>query len=498
MALVRDLDARLTRWARSQLRSSSIQTVGSQYFPYPQGLYPPKPSLGFKEEPIRDTFSDYAQYAYLNNPVIFALMERRRQVFSQAHFRFQQLRDGVPGRFFGKPELEILDGPGRKDSGQDLMSQAIQHADLSGNAFILRSPTGLSCLRPDWVTLVAGSRRYPEQGGVAIDAEVIGLAYFPGGKYSGADPVVILPNQFAHFKPTPDPTARFKGISWLKPAIREIMADSAATTHKLMFFENGATPSTVVSLDPAITPENFKKWVEIFDENHSGALNAYKTLYLGGGADVEVVGANLRQLDFKVTQGAGETRLAAAAGVPPIIAGFSEGLASATYSNYGQARRALSDITLWDLWGKMSNALESIIPPPDGSRIWVDPSQIPFLQEDRKDAAEVANTQSSAINTYVTAGFTPESAVDAVNSGDVARLKHTGKVSVQLQDPNAKPEPVPPALAAPTEEEPEDEEKAAVAKARSALIEQGVIRPTQADIAEYLGVSDRTVRRWLG
>ena len=31
--------------------------------------------------------------------------------------------------------------------------------------------------------------------------------------------------------------------------------------------------------------------------------------------------ANLKELDFKSTQGAGETRIAAAAGVPPVIVG---------------------------------------------------------------------------------------------------------------------------------------------------------------------------------
>jgi hypothetical protein len=56
------------------------------------------------------------------------------------------------------------------------------------------------------------------------------------------------------------------------------------------------------------------------------------------GADVKTVGADLQQVDFKQVQGAGETRICAAARIPPIIVGVSEGLDSATYSNYGQAR----------------------------------------------------------------------------------------------------------------------------------------------------------------
>jgi hypothetical protein len=67
-------------------------------------------------------------------------------------------------------------------------------------------------------------------------------------------------------------------------------------------------------------------------ENHAGADNAWKTLNLYPGADVTVVGANLKDIDFKNVRGGGETRIAAAAGVPPVIVGLSEGLAAATYS----------------------------------------------------------------------------------------------------------------------------------------------------------------------
>src|SRR5439155_2794947 len=138
----------------------------------------------------------------------------------------------------------------------------------------------------------------------------------------------------------------FRGMSWLTPIVREVMGDSAATTHKLKFFEQGGTPNMVVSLDASITKEAFDAWRKTFEGRHEGLLNAYRTLYLGGGASVQVVGKDLQQLDFKVTKGAGETRIAVAARVPPIIVGLSEGLASATYSNYGMARRHFADATL--------------------------------------------------------------------------------------------------------------------------------------------------------
>jgi phage portal protein BeeE len=124
-----------------------------------------------------------------------------------------------------------------------------------------------------------------------------------------------------------------------------------------MFFENGATPNMIVSFDREMRPEQVRRFKELFDEGHAGLANAYETMFLGGGADAKVVGSDLKQIDFKVTQGHGETRIAAAAGVPPIIVGLSEGLDSATYSNYAQARRRFADMTMRPLWRNAAGSL---------------------------------------------------------------------------------------------------------------------------------------------
>ena len=470
--LLQTLTRSSPRPARSTWPSMTLSGVT-----YP--LLQPQTTLGFKEEQIAPTYASLATFAMQANPVVFSCMEVRRALFSEARFQWRRVRGGTPGELWGNEALRLLEQPWPNATTGDLLSRAIQDADLAGNAFIVRRDSGLTLLRPDWMTIVAGSDTEPEQSLAAIDAEVIGYAYWPGGPNMGNDPEVLLPEEVAHFAPTPDPMARFRGMSWLTPVIRDVMGDQAMTTHKLKFFEQGATPNMVVSLDPAITPEKFKAWVELFDQGHEGVANAYKTLYLGGGATSEVVGADMKQLDFKVTQGVGETRIAAAASVPPILVGLSEGLASATYSNYASARRRFSDGTIWPMWRNISGSLESILPPPPGSQLWVDGKDIPFLQEDEKDRAEIQQLDSSAISTLVTAGYDPVSVVDAVTSGDLTRLDHSGLYSVQLRPPGP-------------------EQSDVIEDARAALIASGVKRPTQAQVAEELGISERTLRRWSG
>ena len=405
---------------------------------YPFTVKQTMTTTGTEEEPYG--LPGYSSALFKNNPVIYGLMEARRRPFCQIRLAWQSINDGSPARIFGSKELGLVEKPWPNGRTSDLLSRMIQDADLEGNAYVARTAADrLFRMRPDWTTIVAAGTRADSELGDP-DVEVLGYLYQPGGKNSGRRAIRFLVDEVAHFAPTPDPEAQFRGMSWLTPVVREVMADNAATRHKLGFFENAATPNMVVKLD-APNVQKFKEYVELFRNEHEGAPNAYRTLFLAGGSDVTPVGLTFEQMDFKVVQGAGETRMATAAGVPPIIAGLSEGLDAATYSNYGQARRAFADITLRDLWQQAAEALEQIVDFPNASRattrLWYDDRTVSFLQDDLKDRAEVQAQQAAAINTLITAGFDPGSAVTAVTSGDYTQLDHTGLTSVQLQKPGA-------------------------------------------------------------
>lgn len=421
--------------------------------------------------------------AYQGNAVVFGLELKRLQVFSQALFRFQELRNGVGGDLFWAPELEILEHPEPKVGTQGFLMRVLISADFGGTAFIVRRPNGrLKVLRPDWVTVILGSR---EETPDPVDIELLGIGYRHGGYAGSGEMKIFQADEVAVWSPIPDGTAFYRGIPWPLAAVREIQADAAATLHKLMFFENGATPNLIVTLDKSLTLDKAKEWIALFEQDHKGVLNAYRTVYLGGGAAQQVVGANLRQIDFKATQGAGETRIALVSGIHPSIAGLSEGLqgASLNAGNFTAARRIVADVTLHSMWGGLAQALQDIVPPPrNGSRLWYD-HNIPFLADDVRDAAEVLSQKASAIRTLTDGGYTPESVVAAVTSGDLHRLVHTGLLSVQMLPPgeggNATAETG----------------RALIGQAEQRLLAAGV-KPTQERIAEALDVSVRTVQRW--
>lgn len=397
------------------------------------------------EEPIGNDFTAYVTQIYQQNGVVFAVMLVRLLLFAEARFQFRRFTDGRPGELFGSGALGLLEKPWRNGTTGDLLARAIQDVDLAGNFYATRRPgldgsDRLTRLRPDWTTIVLGGDSADD-----IDAEVVGYIYHPGGLYSGVQPTTLLARDTIHFAPIPDPLAVRRGMSWITPVLREIGADLAASNHKQAFFKSGATPNMIIKFDPATGEDAFNTWVKLFRENHEGAANAYKTLFLGGGADATVVGSNMQEIDFKKTTGQGESRIAAAGGVPPVIVGLSEGLEASTYSNYTQARRRLTDGTMRPLWRNFAASASAVIEVPAGAELWYDDRDIPFLSEDEKDRADIASKEAQTIRQLVDAGYDADSVVAAVMSHDWHLLKHSGLFSVQLQPPTtATTPPAPP------------------------------------------------------
>lgn len=431
---------------------------------YPLGFHQ---TLVGPEEHVAQDYEGLVAGGYAGNGIVFTCLNARMALFTQARPMWRQLRSGTPGELWSSSELDRLRAPWPGGTTADLLARMAQDSDLGGSAFIARRPAKLSRLRPDWTMIVHGSK-YDTGGAWDPDAELQGYYYQPGGAASGNDWIRFLPSEVAHFAPIPDPLAPARGMSWLTPLIREIEADTAATTHKLQFFRAGATPSMVVTGVQPAAGQSLQDWVDKWRAKNEGVGNAYRTQFYTAGTTVEVVGKDLQQIDFKVTQGAGETRIAAAAGVPPVVAGLSEGLqgSSLNSGNFAASMRRFADLTGRPWWANAFASLATILTvPPGGNELFYDDRYIPALKDDIKDAAEVQALNAQAIRQYIDAGFDPDAVIDAVNAGDLPRLKgkHSGFYSVQLQPPmpNGPPEPEPNPPEGPADAGPSDSEEGA-------------------------------------
>lgn len=390
-------------------------------------------SMSSSRETIPTDFATMSELVFRRSGPIFALIHARMRLFSEARFVFQSRTNGLLGQPFGTHDLAILESPWENGVTSDLLARMELDVSLAGNFYGVRRVGSdgrprIARLRPDWVTIILGVNG-EESDPTSSDAEVIGYLYTPlsgAATFAPATPSknteVFLPSEIVHYAPIPDPQAHYRGVSWITPMLREIASDSAATTTKLKFFENGATPLSVVKFDISVGEEAAKRVKSIIDEKQTGYQNAYKTLYLGAGADIQVIGSDFKSMDFSNLTSDGEVRMAAAAGVPAIIAGFSGGLDASTYSNVSQARKWVVDSLLRPLWRNAAASLATIVNVPAGAELTVDTRDVAICREDAGIQAILMKDQAQALMFLTSAGYDGDVAAAAIASGDLSQL----------------------------------------------------------------------------
>jgi phage portal protein BeeE len=444
MALLERVSARLPA------RKSFSQPPFWQADELRYGLLNWGPPLG-KTEKIEGDYSGLIAAAYKANGIVFACMLLRMMVLSEARFLWRTFNKGRPQPPFGDDSLSLLENPWPGGTTGELLTRMEVVSVLAGNYFATTADNAgrvgatargpglrIAEMRPDWVSIVINSQSGDPR---ALDARVVGYEYSPPPSMGGTRPPAVLldASEVAHFSPIPDPHARFRGMALLTSVLEEIRSDKLATLHKSNFFINGATPQFAVISKETATSPRFEALIRKFKETHQGADKAYGTLFLADGADVKPLAVDFKQLDFKATQGAGETRIAAALGVHPTVVGLSEGMqgASLNAGNFHAAAKIVGKKTFKPWWRMASAALQPLLTPPNPrAQLWYDDRDIAFLQDDEKDRAEIRAKDASVLQTLYSAGYTDmDAAVRFVQTGDLTALigKHSGMTSVQVQ-----------------------------------------------------------------
>lgn len=406
-------------------------------------------TTGSSREIIENDFEGYVQGAYKANGAVFACVSARMMVFSsgvcmKVRKRYDETNDGAPGPLMADERLAILEHPWPGGTLGDVFAKMEQDVSLAGNSYWTVRDDRLVRLRPDWVEIFIGVKNQENASVNHIDAEVLGYFYKPKGtgyEQDLAEEVFLLAEQVAHFAPNPDPIAKHRGMSWITAAAKDIESDNLATRHKKAFYENAAVPNIAVKFDRETSEDAFDEFVESYNANHKGAWNAYKTLFLMGGADVTPLTMDFHQLEFNQTVGKGESRIAATAGVPSSWVGFSEGMQGSALNagNFSAARRRFADGTIRPLWEKASASLAVLVDLDPTEQLWVDASGSAFLREDMKDQAQIFQTLIIGVEAGMRGGFEPDAVIKAAMAAGGHDLRyllgaHTGLTSVQMMN----------------------------------------------------------------
>jgi phage portal protein BeeE len=416
-------------------------------------------------------FETMARNVFGGNGVAFSTIMARARVFSQASMIW--FRYGEDGGVLGTradASTRLIRRPWPNGTAGQMFTAMEILSSCQGNAYLTRADTKgrfgkaardedgafIAQLRPDRVKVVIGS---PTEDLYHPAARVLQYWYRSPAQQ---EPYRLLPEEVAHYAPIPDPIRRFRGMSWLTPIIREIRADGLMTEHKIGFLRHGASPAVMVKLEDEFDDDDeFDAFIAKFRQEYEGAHNAFKTIFIAGGADVTPLTVNFKDLDLGPVQDRIEVRIAMAGGVHPAMMATNSGMAGSSLNagNLSAARRIYVDANVRGLWDQAAACLENVLTvPTDGGehRLGVNDRDVPFLREDLKDEAVVREADARSITQLVREGFTADSAIAAVTKRDYTLLEHTGRVSVQLHDPDDPAEPSKPP-APPVDDEEDDD-----------------------------------------
>jgi len=403
---------------RSGLSWSQYQQLSSMSYNGHQHVFPQNTSYG----PTESTPLDGAASALASNGVAYGIFRQRLELYAQGRFRFRR---------FGNPRPTLADSFSTSalaplDDSEALLEACELGVARAGASFFVYDGPDLRELDARHCTIIGGSQRYPDQVMSAWDAKPVGLMYKVAG--TSSDPEVWLWDEVFPHIPERDPEARWRGISWLRPAMEDIESDNGARRYLSRYFVNHATPNTAIVFPPEVLKETVEAFRDVFLQKHQGVERAFRTAFLGGGADIKVIGSSLKDLDSESIRTQVHKDIAASAGVPVVAAGIEQG----TYANSKESKRALADSKVRYLWARTARTFSKAIEVPPGAELYIETAHISALQADATDDSAVVLSQAQTMRTLVDGGFTPESVKAAVTAGDLTKLSHSGNLSVQL------------------------------------------------------------------
>jgi HK97 family phage portal protein len=266
-------------------------------------------------------------------------------------------------------------------AGQSLIETLAAHVLLHGNGYvqIIKDASGrpveLFALRPDRVSIIAGSDGWP----CAYEYMVGGGKLILQAEDDDGWPNVV---QIKAMHPLDD----HLGASALAAAHQAVAIHNAASQWNLSLLENAARPSGALVYETGdgagMTHDQFERLKCELETAFSGAVNAGRPMLLDGGLKWQRIAMSPADMDFATLKSAAAREIALAFGVPPMLLGLP---GDNTYSNYREANRALWRLTLLPLTQKLFSALNQALSPwfPEGT-IAVDLDQITALSEDRE------------------------------------------------------------------------------------------------------------------
>ena len=379
---------------------------------------------------IRPTFRALVDEGYKKNAAVWACLSALAFSFPEPPITVSDERDGT--LLAGHPMLRLLRRPNAIMGEAELKAYSVVYMGIGGNAYWHKVRSKAGQVVELW-PYHAGQMR-PVPGGPGW---IKGYEYSPDGSYAPALPVPA--EDVIHFKwPLPDPDQPWQALPPLVAAARDVDSANEITRYLYSLLKNDAIPRTAITVPANVVLDDpqYNRLKAQWKERYGGD-NRGEVAIIEGGAVINRIGLDMKELDFGALYNVPERHISAALRVPMFVAGIGE---DPIYANSSEARLAFTETTLATLWTLFAGELQNALADTEyhgGVTVGVDLNRVAALAEKMAARRQWALAALSAggllLNEFrAAAGYAP------LAGGDV-RLRGLAVEEVPLElAPSAK------------------------------------------------------------
>jgi HK97 family phage portal protein len=313
---------------------------------------------------------------------------------STAGIRFQAHTYGKNGQVETvreHPVLDLLSFVNNHMSQFELFEITSSHLSIFGNAIWLLDgvdddgkgkPTAIYPLNPKYIKI----RR------TTLPQLIEAYEYTIENKTMTFKPARII-----HIRDT-NPDDPLWGMGKLEKSFDSIEADMFTRLWAKAFFKNGAKVDGVIEVPTAISAEQAKILLEVFNQKHQGVGRSHKTAIIPMGGKLVQNGANIKDMDFANLRQVSRDEILALFGVPKSILGIVDDVnrANAEASNY-----VFADRTIKPYMQKITDTINEFLVPFYGENMWltfVDPVPENRIEQLEIDKAALGGKPFMSVN----------------------------------------------------------------------------------------------------
>jgi len=300
------------------------------------------------------SFSNLVTEGYHANPTVFACQLVLALTFPEPELWDWELGDNGEYEKRANSPLRALMAKPNPDMGEaELWKYAVTYCALGGNVYLWKQRARNGRVIALWP--FHDGHMSPVPGQTTANGIVSHYVLDVGD----GNPTAIPKGDIVHWKWMIDPQQPYRGMGALVAAAGSVDLRNELRGYVFSLLRNNATPPIVIGLaegddfDEDKAQRLREQWRAIY-----GGSNRGLPAFLEYGMRIEKLGFNLNELSFENLQNSPDADICMGYHIHPSVIGALVGLRYSTYSNFEEARRALTEQTLIPLWRSFASEMQ--------------------------------------------------------------------------------------------------------------------------------------------